>query len=188
MCRFQASQHGRTSEGICDGALEPDPFWSVGNLATRSNELECFLPMQAKGLEEPFRVGRSETGLGLFATEVIEKGAFIIEYTGPRISSEEVSRRRNTRYLFEINSRWTIDGSPRWNTARYINHACRPNAKAGVSRGRIRIKAIKRIKPGDEITYNYGKSYFDTFITPIGCKCLSCRTAQSRRMKASGSR
>jgi len=102
--------------------------------------------MKAKALEGPFRVGRSETGLGLFATDVIEKGAFIIEYIGPRISSEEVSRRRNTRYLFEINSRWTIDGSPRWNTARYINHACRPNAEAVVSRGRIRIKAIKRIK------------------------------------------
>ena len=144
--------------------------------------------MQAKGLEGPFRVGRSETGLGLFATELIEKGAFIIEYVGPRISSEEVSRRRNTRYLFEINSHWTIDGSPRWNTARYINHSCRPNAKVGVSRGRIRIKAIKRIKPGDEITYNYGKGYFDTFIKPMGCKCLSCRTARSRRMKASSSR
>ena len=142
--------------------------------------------MQAKGLELPFRVGRSETGLGLFATEVIEKGAFIIEYVGLRISSEEVSRRRNARYLFEINSRWTIDGSPRWNTARYINHSCRPNAKDVMSRGRIRIKAIKRIKPGDEITYNYGKGYFDMFIKPIGCKCLSCRATGLRRMKVSG--
>src|SRR5829696_5722012 len=144
-----------------------------------------FPPMKGKVLEGPFRVGRSETGLGLFATGVIEKDAFIIEYIGPRISSEEVSRRRNTRYLFEINSRWTIDGSPRWNTARYINHSCRPNAEALVSRGRIRIKATKRIKPDDEITYNYGKDYFDTFIKPIGCKCLACKTARSRRVKAS---
>ncbi len=131
--------------------------------------------MRARASDETFRVGRSETGLGLFATAAIEKGMFIIEYIGPRISSEEVSRRRNTRYLFEINSRWTIDGSPRWNMARYINHSCRPNAEAVVSRGRIRIKAIKRIKPGDEITYNYGKNYFDTFIAPIGCRCLACR-------------
>ena len=131
-----------------------------------------------------FRVGRAETGLGLFATDVIEKGAFIIEYLGPRISNEEVHRRRSTRYLFEVNSRWTIDGSPRWNTARYINHSCRPNAEAVVSRGRIRIKALKRIRPGDEITYNYGKSYFDTFIKPMGCRCLSCKTARSKRMKA----
>jgi SET domain-containing protein len=144
--------------------------------------------MRAKASEEPFRVGRSETGLGLFATGVIEKGTFIIEYVGPRIPNEEVHRRRSTRYLFEINSRWTIDGSPRWNTARYINHSCRPNAEATVSRGRIRIKAIKRIRPGDEITYNYGRNYFDTFIKPIGCKCWSCGTERPHRMKASGLR
>jgi len=143
------------------------------------------ISMRAKASAEPFRIGRSETGLGLFATDVIEKGTFIIEYVGPKISNEEVHRRRSTRYLFEVNSRWTIDGSPRWNTARYINHSCRPNAEAVVSRGRIRIMAIKRIRPGDEITYNYGKNYFDTFIKPIGCKCLACRTAQSKRMKAS---
>jgi SET domain-containing protein len=53
----------------------------------------------------------------------------------------------------EVNSRWTIDGSPRWNTARYINHSCRPNAEAFESRGEIRIKAKRRIKAGDEITY-----------------------------------
>lgn len=144
--------------------------------------------MRVQASARPFRVGRSETGLGLFATDVIEKGTFIIEYVGPRISNEEVHRRRSTRYLFELNSRWTIDGSPRWNTARYINHACRPNAEAVVSRGRIRIKAIKRIKPGDEITYNYGRNYFETFIKPAGCRCLACRNARSRAMKASASR
>jgi SET domain-containing protein len=140
--------------------------------------------MRAKATEEPFRVGRSETGLGLFATDVIEKGMFIIEYVGQRIPNEEVHGRRSTRYLFEVNSRWTIDGSPRWNTARYINHSCRPNAEAVVSRGRIRIKAIRRIRPGDEITYNYGKNYFDTFIKPVGCKCRSCGTERPRRRKA----
>jgi len=137
--------------------------------------------MKAKESEKPFRVGRSQTGLGLFATDEIRKGAFIIEYIGPRLSNEAASQRRNTRYLFEVNSRWTIDGSPRWNTARYINHSCRPNAQAVVSRGRIRIKAIKRIRPGDEITYDYGKNYFDTFIKPIGCKCPSCMAGSSRK-------
>jgi SET domain-containing protein len=150
------------------------------NLALGSKELECFLPVRTKASEKPFRVGRSETGLGLFATDVIEKGTFIIEYMGPRISNEDVHRHRSTRYLFEVNSRWTIDGSPRWNTARYINHSCRPNAEAVISQGRIRIRAIKRIRPGDEIAYNYGKNYFDSFIKPIGCKCLSCRTARPK--------
>jgi hypothetical protein len=55
--------------------------------------------MRAKATEEPSRVGRSETGLGLFAADVIEKGTFIIEYVGPRIPNEEVHGRRSSRYL-----------------------------------------------------------------------------------------
>jgi hypothetical protein len=62
----------------------------------------------------------------LFAADVLEKDTFIIEYVGPRISNKEVSRRGNTRYLFETNSCWTIDGSPLRNTASHINYACRP--------------------------------------------------------------
>ena len=170
-------EHTNTISGRVLG--ESHPALEVGHPVTS---------MATKASEGPYRVGRSATGLGLFAIAVIEKGTFIIEYVGPKISNDKVHHRRNTRYLFEVNSSWTIDGSPRWNTARYINHSCRPNAKAVVSRGRIRIQATKRIKPGDEITYNYGKGYFDTFIKPMGCKCLSCRTAQSRRIKASDSR
>ena len=130
--------------------------------------------MPLKSPEPTFRVGRSRTGLGLFATETIEKGTFIVEYVGPKIANADVEHRAGARYLFEVNSRWTIDGSPRWNVARYINHSCRPNAQPIISRGRIRIMATKRIRPGDEISYNYGKSYFDTFIRPHGCKCPKC--------------
>lgn len=130
--------------------------------------------MNDKLSNESFRVGRSRTGLGLFATRIIEKGEFIVEYDGPRITNAEVEGRLNTRYLFTVNSRWTIDGSPRWNKARYANHSCRPNAEAVQVRGRIQIKARKRIRPGDEITYNYGQSYFDAFIAPKGCLCAKC--------------
>src|SRR5438105_7005128 len=76
----------------------------------------------------PFRIGRSKTGLGLFATVAIRKGAFIAEYWGRRIPTKTADD-LNTKYLFEINSRWTIDGSDRRNLARYINHSCRPNAE-----------------------------------------------------------
>jgi hypothetical protein len=121
----------------------------------------------------PFRVGRSRTGLGLFATAPIEKGAFIIKYWGRRISTKEADALDN-RYLFELNSRWTIDGSTRRNIARYINHSCRPNAESDIVKGSIIIRAIKNIKPGDEITYDYGKDHFEGFIRPKGCKCVKC--------------
>ena len=74
-----------------------------------------------------------------------------------------------------MNARWTIDGSTRSNVARYINHSCRPNADPMIRDRRIRIKAIKNIEPGDEITYDYGKDHFNAYIKPHGCRCDKCR-------------
>src|SRR6267142_5964636 len=85
----------------------------------------------------PFRVGRSRTGLGLFATEPIKKRTIIVEYKGRRITNAEADRLEtlNSRYMYELNSRWTVDGSSRSNVARYANHSCRPNAESDVIRG-----------------------------------------------------
>ena len=120
------------------------------------------------------RVGRSKAGLGLFTRVPIKKGRFIIRYTGKKIPTK-ITDDLDTRYLFEINERWTIDGSSRRNRARYINHACRPNAEVYFVKHVIKIRAIKNIKPGDEITYHYGRNYFDAFIKEVGCKCVACR-------------
>lgn len=122
-----------------------------------------------------FRVGRSRTGLGVFATEPIRKGTFIVEYTGPLLTNKECDEIPDNRYLFEVNARWTIDGSPRSNVARYINHSCRGNADPVIRDRRIRIKAIRNIEPGDEITYDYGKDHFNAYIKPHGCQCDRCR-------------
>jgi uncharacterized protein len=77
--------------------------------------------------------------------------------------------------MFELNSQWVIDGSPRWNVARYLNHSCQPNAKPVVRKGRIVFVALRAIEPGEEITYDYGREYFDYFIERGGCRCSSCR-------------
>ena len=120
-----------------------------------------------------YEVRRTGTGLGLFALKPIPKGKRIVEYTGPRISNEEVER-SNGKYFFGVNSKWSIDGSPRSNIARYINHSCRPNAEAIISNGRVWIWSRRNIKPGEEIAYDYGKEYFEGVIEPIGCKCAKC--------------
>jgi SET domain-containing protein len=133
----------------------------------------------------PYRLGRSRTGLGLFATRPIRKGTFIIKYWGPKISNKRADEIDN-RYLFELNSRWTIDGSPRRNIARYINHSCRPNAETDIKRGEILISAMKNIEAGDEITYDYGKDHFNGFIKPIGCQCDKCR--EKRREERAAAR
>ena len=145
---------------------------------------------------KPFRIGRSRTGLGLFAIKPIKKRTIIVEYKGRRVTNEEADQleARSSRYMYELNSRWTVDGSARSNVARYANHSCRPNAESDVllgprARGRrggmVIIRAIRNIKPGDEITYDYGKDYFDGFIKPIGCKCAKCveKRRELRRAK-----
>ncbi len=94
-----------------------------------------------------FRIGRSRTGLGLFATAPIKKGAFIVEYKGRKLTTEQADKleARGNRYLYEINSRWTIDGTSRKNLGRYANHSCRPNAETHRIGHKVIIRAIKNI-------------------------------------------
>ena len=139
-----------------------------------------------------FRVGKSKTGLGLFAIREIKKGELIVRYRGPKIRNEEADRRadRGNKYLYEVNNRWTIDGTNRKNVARYANHSCRPNAESDVLRGhKVVIRAIKKIQPGQEILYDYGKDYFDLILKPLGCKCDKCHEKRKaeraeKRLKA----
>jgi SET domain-containing protein len=140
---------------------------------------------QSASRDKPYRVGRSRTGLGLFATAPIERGAFIVEYAGPRISHAEAARReaRGHRYMFEINRRWTVDGSSRRNIARYANHSCRPNAESNLVRGKVILRAIRTIRPGEEITYDYGEEYFELFLARTGCRCASCAAERRKQRK-----
>jgi uncharacterized protein len=134
-----------------------------------------------------FRVARSRTGLGLFATAPIKKGAFIVEYRGRKLTSKQVDKleARGNRYLYEINSRWTIDGTSRKNLGRYANHSCRPNAETHIIGHKVIIRALKNIRPSVEITYNYGRDYLTKVITRRGCKCDKCRKKRAdARVKA----
>jgi SET domain-containing protein len=121
----------------------------------------------------PLRVGRSQSGLGIFAVEDIPKNTFLIEYWGKLVSSD-VADRVGGRYLFDLENGKAVLGGTRKNIARYINHACRPNAEVRFSKNRIYIYSTKRIKAGEEITYDYGKEYFNEYIKPHGCRCASC--------------
>lgn len=123
--------------------------------------------------DERFSVKRTKTGLGLFANASFKKGSRIIEYIGEVITVDEANR-RGGKYLFAATDYWYIDGKERGNIARYINHSCDPNTEAGGTGKRVFIYALKNIKPGDEITYDYGEEYFDAYIKPIGCKCQKC--------------
>src|SRR5437879_11805451 len=109
--------------------------------------------MPASSSQKPYRIGRSRTGLGLFATKPIKKGAKIVRYFGPILDSRKKKDDAiENKYLFELNGRWTIDGSVRENIARYINHACRPTAESDVmTRKRtLVLRASKDTDPREE--------------------------------------
>lgn len=133
----------------------------------------------------PFRIGRSRTGFGLFATRPIKKKTRIVEYSGPILDQKAAERaeRRGNRYLFEISKNRTVDGTPRSNIARYANHSCNPNAEPVVWRGRVFIKSLRAIKPGEEIVYDYGLDYLRNVIGRSNCRCPRCRRRRARRAR-----
>ncbi len=123
------------------------------------------------------KVKRGLEGMGLFAGEKIKKGEMIIEYIGNILTTAEAAHLTDNQYLFEVNSKKTIDGSPKWNIARYCNHACEEdaNAESDIKKGRVFVKAVKNIEEGEEITYDYGEEFVKEHILPHGCRCRAVK-------------
>jgi len=132
----------------------------------------------------PFRlrVRRASAGLGLFAEEPIPAGARIIEYVGVPLDAERYAYSRSS-YLFDIGDGVWIDGAPRWNRARYINHSCAPNCEASIEEGHIYIDALRDIAPGEELAYNYGTEFFEAKIGDR-CRCTACAPTEPPGDKA----
>jgi SET domain-containing protein len=113
------------------------------------------------------------SGWGVFAAAPIPKGARIVEYKGELVSQRE-GRRREARdlprkriWVFDVNTRWARDAAVGGNIARYINHACRPNCESEIFGREIWISAIKPIKKGEELFYDYNTDG----VTGIKCLC-----------------
>ena len=127
-------------------------------------------------------------GHGIFATKEIKKNTKIIQYIGEKVTRAEGNRRSEKRlkkylhskktgsvYIFELNSKYDIDGSPLYNKARYINQSCDPNCEVEIVRDEIWISAIKKIKKGDELFYDYGYTFDKDDFRDHICKCGSKR-------------
>ena len=125
-------------------------------------------------------------GSGVFAKTDIKKNVKIIQYIGEKVSKSEGDKRSENRikrylnskktgsvYIFELNSKYDIDGSPLYNKARYINHSCKPNCEVEIKNGKIWIKSIKNIKKDDELSYDYGYDFDPEDFMDHLCKCKS---------------
>lgn len=123
-------------------------------------------------------------GKGLYVLQDFEFGEYLLDYTGEKITTK-LADTLETKYLFEIDKEWTIDGEAESNTARYINHSCDPNVEAEVDEvaARIMIHAARDIEKGEELLIDYGDEYFDEFIKPFGCMCGTSLCRQNDKKK-----
>ncbi|MCF8476192.1 MAG: SET domain-containing protein [Pseudolabrys sp.] len=130
----------------------------------------------------PFRLGRSLTGLGLFATKPIKKASRIAEYRGRRLGIDAAlkAEKSGNRYLYEVNSKITIDGAKHGNIARYFNHSCNPNCDTFIRNKRVFIRTLRNIKPEEELTYDYGRDYLKNVIGLENCQCSRCRKRRTK--------
>jgi SET domain-containing protein len=118
-------------------------------------------------------------GYGVFAEEPINKNKRIVDYAGELVNNRQ-SEKREDRYLskgriwvFRVNSRWSRDAAVGGNIARYINHSCTPNCWIDVVDKTIWVRASRRIRKGEELTYDYNTEGDKV----IPCRCRpGCKT------------
>ena len=136
---------------------------------------------------QPFIVRRSGVqGKGVYATRDIAKAERIAEYVGERISWKEADRRyddagmrRHHTFLFGVTTRTVIDGAVNGNDSRFINHSCAPNCEAIDDGGRIFVEALRTVRRGEEIFYDYAyardESTTDEDESTYRCLCGSAK-------------
>ncbi|KAG0645584.1 Enhancer of zeste [Hyphodiscus hymeniophilus] len=129
-----------------------------------------------RGVDRKLMIGESQlegVGFGLYLGEQVRKGDYLSEYTGEVISFAEADRRgiiydrKYMSFLFDLNSEWCIDAARLGNKTRFINHAeseqngLNCEAKIFLVNGEHRIKfvALRDIKAGEELLFNYGKKF-----------------------------
>jgi SET domain-containing protein len=124
---------------------------------------------------------------GLFAKNDIKSGTKIIQYKGLKITKAQSDKIADVHidankkegtvgavYIFTLNDRYDINGKVAWNLAKFINHSCDPNCETDIVRGKIWISAIKDIKKGEELSYDYGYDMHCFEDHPCRCNSKNC--------------
>ena len=120
-------------------------------------------------------------GKGVFVVQPIAKGEAFIEYIGEVIDWPEALRRHphdpsqpDHTFYFHLDGGHVIDGLVGGNASRWINHACAPNCEAEEADGRVWLKALRKLKVGEELFFDYGL-VIDERHTPALKKRFACR-------------
>ncbi len=127
-------------------------------------------------------------GKGVFAVQDIAEGEVLVEYTGEVISWQEAQDRHphdpkqpNHTFYFHVDEDRVIDAKFGGNSSRWINHSCNPNCFADEQDGRIFITALRNIRAGEELNYDYGLIIEERYTPklkaeyPCWCGSKNCR-------------
>jgi uncharacterized protein len=149
----------------------------------------ALVPRASGGDQRRVQTRRSGVhGKGVFALQPLAAGETLLEYAGEVISWKEALRRHphdplnpNHTFYFHIDDKHVIDGKHGGNSSRWINHSCKPNCEAEEEGGRVFIKALRNIEPGEELFFDYGLiidgRYTKKLLAEYACWCGSkkCR-------------
>ena len=113
-----------------------------------------------------------DIGLGLFAKRLVRPGDTIGAYTGIIIDDAQSEEEPyvSSRYLgWVCKDCWIVGDSDEGNYTRFINHSKRPNAELVTSTRwkSARIKAIRLIRPGGEVFFDYGDEYWEALESEV---------------------
>lgn len=113
-------------------------------------------------------------GWGLFAEEALKKGAFVGEYTGRVRKNDDHLSVNNYLYEYPIPDyigRSHVIDATEGNLIRFVNHKTDANLKPvyafveGIYH--LILLAKRDVAVGEELTYDYGKSYWYVRSPPI---------------------
>lgn len=121
----------------------------------------------------PIEVKTGMYGLGAFAKRQIRKGEFIGEYSAEIFMNRRVYVESTTllhnftgyNYSFKLNEEVVADAASVGNEMRFFNHSekdsnIEPRIKLVNSDHRIAFYAIRKIKKGEELLFDYGRDYW----------------------------
>lgn len=125
-------------------------------------------------------------GRGVFARRPLGCGQRLLEYVGELVGKEEANRRgleQQARaeqtgeaavFIFDLNDEWDLDGNKPWNPARLVNHACTPNCRMHNEGDRLFLETLRAIRPGEELTFDYGYELQHYREHPCRCGSPDC--------------
>ncbi|OAQ98494.1 hypothetical protein LLEC1_04873 [Akanthomyces lecanii] len=167
--------------GSCGVLERADPYNAESYIPHETGCQNCELQ---RGCSKKLLLGQSQldgVGYGLFTAEDIAQDDFVIEYVGELITHDEGVRREarrgdvfdedsNISYVFtllEDEGIW-VDAATYGNLSRYINHASEhdrtgsnitPRILYVNGEYRIKFTALRDIRAGEELFFNYGENF-----------------------------